>query len=198
MIACVTAFDGINGPVIVYSLDNIEEVWRLAGREMQISDMDRIRDETKVKLKEQSGKYAKPFVQNFPGILNIEKKREMYEFQLSGVCLPSASSVLQSSVSDQMKTGVFQSVLTHIEPRFVTTDLCAVDDHNLFIAESQNHEVLLVNCHGAMLTKVDLGNLAVEFIQCILPSRYLVTICTPRPIKSLGNQIMIIWRFRIN
>ena len=188
--------------MIVYSVDNTEEVWRFTGREMRISEIDRILDETKEKLKEQSGKHAKPFSQSFPAILNIEKTREMYEFQLSGVSLPSASSVLRRSVSDQMKTGGFQSVLTHIEPRFVAADLCAVDDHNVFIAESENHEVLLVDCHGAMLTKVltkeEIGNLAVDFIQCVLPSRYLVTICTPRPIKGLGNQIMIIWRFRIN
>ena len=101
-----------------------------------------------------------------------------------------------------MKTGVFQSLHTTFYPRFVATDLCAVDDHNLFIAESENHELLLVDCHGEMLAKIltkeDLGDLAIDFIQCTLPSRYLVTISTPRPIKGLGDQIMIIWRFRIN
>ena len=202
MIACVTAFDGVKRPVIVYSLDNKKEEWRFTGQKIQNSEMGRKEDETAVALKEKSGKHAKSFTQSFSPILNIEEKREMYEFQLSGVVLPLASSVLRRSVSDQMKTGVFQSLHTYFYPRFVATDLCAVDDHNLFIAESENHEVLLVDCHGALLSKVltkeDLGNLAVDFIQCTLPSRYLVTICSPRPIKGLGNQIMIIWRFRIN
>ena len=120
MIACVTAFDGVKRPVVVYSLDNKKEEWRFTGQKIQNSEMGRKEDETAVALKEKSGKHAKSITQSFSPILNIEEKREMYEFQLSSVVLPLASSVLRRSVSDQMKTGVFPKFAHKFLPSFLS------------------------------------------------------------------------------
>ena len=56
MIACVTAFDGVQRPVAVYSLDDKKEVWRFAGQEVLNFEMGKKLDETKLKYERKEWK----------------------------------------------------------------------------------------------------------------------------------------------
>ena len=195
LIACVTAFDGLKKPVVVYSVDNNQEVWRFTGENTLITDIKECLDEIRFPMNP-SPNHAHH---------SVEKEGEIFQFgiQRSGISLPlpvPASSVLRqrSPHLHPWKAHSHSIMSTMLAVRFIASDVCAVDDHSMFVADTENREVLQIDSEGAVvnkvLTKEDLGNFAVDYIQCIFPSKYLVTICSPRPIKELGDRVIIIWR----
>ena len=205
LIACVTAFDGVKRPIVVYSLNNNEEIWRFTGHDVMNfetrRELDQIRKELRLKSEVQAGQ-SHPLIPEMdhlsPSLPTVQQNRIPFHFPMDPTGLQTAGPVLRQPSPIPFKHGL--PILMDISLKFLATDICAMDAHSIFVAEANKQEVLMVDNSGRILgkflTKEDLVELAVDYMQYLLPSRYLVTVCSPRPIKALDRQIMIIWKFK--
>ena len=203
LIACVTEFEGIKRPVVVYSVTSKVEVWQFTGQNVEEFKTKGILDKVTRELKEHSDnqRYQKgPLSIAIHSLMPGLQQTNLGPFvpQLDNASLPFAASTVGNL--DLVPVKHKPLIFTDLFLSFVATDLCAISEHKIFIADGYNQEVLLVDSSGKMLSKVlakeELGTFAVDHMQCVLPSQYLITICTPRPITSL-DQIMIVWRLKI-
>ena len=201
LLACVTEFDGVKRPVVVYRVTSQEKVWQFSGQNVEEFKTRDVLDKVKEELKHNSVNQLSAAIHSLsPGLqYRSQTHHGPFSFPLDTSGLPLSSSFMRSLTQNPLKERL--PILTDVYFRFLATDLCAIDEHKIFIAEAENREVLLVDNNGKImdrvLTKEELGTLAIDHMQCILPSQYLITICTPRPIKDIGDQTLTVWRFKI-